>query len=270
MVVAKHIGRLGNNMFQIAASIGYAKRFGYQWAADSGSGVGEPYSSIHRVFPNLPKGEPYGGIRYHEHPNAFCRVHNQHYDQCHFNYHPIPDQGPNLSLTGFYQSWKYFENAQEEVKELFKLQHYPEMEGYVSIHVRRGDYVQHAGSFPPIDINYLSFALHGSLDTKQCMVFSDDIDWCKRYIPNHFSHITFEFSEGRSEAEDLARMASCSHHIIANSTYSWFGAYLGHNPDRKVISPSHKRPHWFGNTAGVRQDCIDLIPEGWIEIEWNK
>jgi len=55
MIVARNIGRLGNNMFQIAAAMGYAKRHGYQWAADSGRGVSEPYSAIHQVFPNLPK-----------------------------------------------------------------------------------------------------------------------------------------------------------------------------------------------------------------------
>lgn len=271
MVVAKHIGRLGNSMFQIAAAIGYAKRYGYQWAADSGSGVGEPYSSIHRVFPNLPKAEAYGGMRYQEHPSQFCKIHNQHYDQCHFNYHQIPDMGPNVSLQGFFQSWRYFENAVDEVKAAFPLTDYPEMRDYVSIHVRRGDYVQHAGSFPPVDEHFVNEAIKMLMAEEpvkiKFMVFSDDIAWCRGAWGNFGD--SFFFSEGRGDLEDLSRMASCSHHIIANSTFSWWASYLGKNPDRIIISPSHKRGNWFGMEAGVKQDCVDLIPPNWVQIEFR-
>lgn len=257
-------------MFQIAAAIGTAKRYGYQWAADSGSGVGEPYSSIHKVFPNLPKAEGYGGQRYHEHPHGFCKQHGVSYDQCHFDYHLIPDMGPNLSLTGFFQSWKYFENAHEEVRAAFPLTDYPEMRDYVSIHVRRGDYVQHAGSFPPIDGNYIYPAMEQLEELTgvymRYMFFSDDIQWCKENFSNTHGA---EYSDGRGDLEDLSRMASCSHHIIANSTFSWWAAYLGKNPDRIVVSPSHKRGNWFGMSAGVTKDCVDLIPPSWHQIEFR-
>lgn len=266
MIVTKHIGRLGNNMFQIATSIGYAKKYGYQWAADSGHGVSEPYSSIHQVFPGLPKGEPYGGQRYHEHPHGHCKLHGRSYDLCHFDYHPIPDMGPNLSLTGFFQSWRYFENAQEEVRAAFPLTDHPEMRDYISIHVRRGDYVQHAQSFPPIDLGYIQMATLkiGSLIgvPYKVLFFSDDIPWCKEF----FSATDAEYSEGRGDREDLSRMASCSHHIIANSTFSWWAACLGKNPDRIVVSPSHKRGNWFGYEAGVKQDVVDLLPPHWHQI----
>ena len=268
MIVARNIGRLGNNMFQISAAIGYAKKYGYQWAADSGRGLSEPYSSIHQVFPNLPKAEPYGGIRYQEHPGKHCSYHGRHYDLCHFDYHPIPDMGPNLSLTGFFQSWRYFDNAENEVKAAFPLTDYPEMRDYVSIHVRRGDYVQHVQSFPPINERYINEALHHvpSFGQKGVMLFSDDIEWCKSIYGDS---LNFYFSEGRSEYEDLCRMASCSHHIIANSTYSWWAAYLSKNPDRIVVSPSHKRGNWFGMKSGVVQDCVDLLPTEWKQIEFR-
>jgi len=267
MIVARNIGRLGNNMFQIAAAMGYAKRHGYQWAADSGRGVSEPYSAIHQVFPNLPKAEPYGGIRYQEHPAQFCKQHQQHFNDCHFNYHDIPDMGPNLSLMGFFQSWRYFESAQEEVRGAFPLTDHPEMRDYVSIHVRRGDYVQHAQSFPPIDDAYLLNATDVTDGLGRYMVFSDDIQWCREYFKKYGDVV--DYSEGRTEYEDLCRMASCSHHIIANSTYSWWAAYLGKNPDRIVVSPSHKRGNWFGMEAGVKQDCVDLLPPNWHQIEFR-
>jgi hypothetical protein len=278
-VVARNIGRLGNNMFQIGASIGYAKKYGHQWAADFGNGLSEPYSSIHKVFPNLPKAE-LSGNRYHEHPNEFCRLHNQHKDICHFDYHPIPDLGPNVALTGFFQSWKYFDNAQEEVKKVFELSHIEGYEDYVSIHVRRGDYVQHSGSFPPINEIYIYNAM-GEMAIKgmrKFIFFSDDIQWCKDLISKGFEvilngHINlnlntndfiFEFFEPGDERLSLSTMASCGHHIIANSTFSWWAAYLGHNPDRIVISPSAET--WFGPTSGVKKPVVDLLPDSWIKI----
>lgn len=275
MVVAKHIGRLGNNMFQIAASIGYAKKYGYEWAADPSNGHGEPYSSIHTSFPNLPKSTP-SGFRFHEHPNKFCDIHNKHLDECHFNYHEIRNIGPDVILSGFFQSWKYFEHCKEEVKQVFKLEHIPGYEDYVSIHVRRGDYVQHSGSFPPITIDYIDSAINtivskGINDLNQkFVVFSDDIKWCKEQFESNYSlafNECIEYSKGRNELQDLSLMASCGHHIIANSTFSWWGAYLGHNPNRIVISPSCENGSWFGPTAGVKHAVVDLLPPEWIQIK---
>lgn len=284
MVVARNIGRLGNNMFQIAAAIGYARKYGYEWAADESNGHGEPYSSIHKAFPNLPKHKFGGGIRYHEHPNAFCEQHKQHFDDCHFNYHDIPDLGPNVTLTGFYQSWKYFEHCKEEVKEVFKLPHVEGYEDCVSVHVRRGDYVQHSGSFPPVTKDYILNSMQLFLDKnpyQRFIVFSDDIQWCKEHIKLHCWVADNEeteqakfiqdmmtkmvtYSEGRNELQDLSLMASCGHHIIANSSFSYWGAYLGYNPNRTVICPSAET--WFGPTAGVKQPVKDLILPEWIQI----
>lgn len=266
-VVARNIGRLGNNMLQIAAAIGYARKYGYDWAADSSRGVSEPYSAIHEVFPHLPKAQP-NGVRYHEHQNKFCKLHNTHLDQCHFNYHPIPDMGPNLILTGFFQSYKYFEGAEEEIKKVFALPHWAEYENYVSCHIRRGDYVQHSGSFPPITSSYIDKAIikiHelDKPDSGKVIFFSDDIKWAKE---NH-SGPNSEFSEGRTERQDLEIMASCRHHVIANSTFSWFAAYLGHNPNRIIVTPSAKRGSWFGLQNGVQQDVVDLLPPEWIQID---
>lgn len=263
MVVAKHIGRLGNNMLQIAAAIGYAKKYGYEWAVDPSSGHGEPYSSIHTSFPNLPKSTP-SGLRFHEHPNRFCDIHNKHLDECHFNYHDIQNLGPDVILSGFFQSWKYFEHCKEEVKQVFKLEHISGYEDYVSIHVRRGDYVQHSDSFPPVTIDYINSALDLLPISEKLLVFSDDIEWCK----NNLGHLKIcEFSEGRNEIQDLSLMASCGHHIIANSTFSWWSAYLGHNPNRIVISPSCENGSWFGPTAGVKHAVVDLLPPEWIQIK---
>lgn len=265
-------GRLGNLMFQLSACIGYGKKYNVQWGAPRNT---REVPRFHEFFPGLPICEAsYRG--YNEHPDAFCQVHGVHKNQCHFDYHDIPFVPGGVTLHGFFQSWKYFENAKEEVRKAFTLKDYPEMRDYVSIHIRRGDYVDHAGSFPPVDAAYLGLACPKMVEFLglgyKAIVFSDDIQYCKDHLfwnsetPSPFN---VEFSEGRSEYEDLCRMASCSHHIIANSTFSWFAAYLGKNPDRIVVSPSHKRGQWFGMDAGVKQDCIDLIPPSWHEIEFR-
>lgn len=280
MISSMLIGRLGNSMFQIAQSIAYATKYGYNWAVQEVPHNNE--SAIHRIFPNLPKTN-HKDNRYQEHPNRFCEQHGRHFDLCHFDYHDIPDVGPNVYFVGFWQSWKYFEHCKEEIKELFKLPHVEGYEDYVSIHVRRGDYVQHSGSFPPITMNYISKSMQYFLDRNQFqrfIIFSDDIQWCKDNITLHCYNPTdpettqkimdsmLEFDNlptGQGyELQKLSLMASCGHHIIANSTFSWWASYLGHNPNRIVISPSAET--WFGPSCGVKQPVKDLILPEWIQI----
>lgn len=267
MVVAQHIGRLGNNMFQIAAAIGYARKYGYKWAADERSGLSEPYSSIHKVFPNLPK-SPCNGRKYNEHPNAFCHQHGCHFDICHFDYHDLLDRGNDVTLFGFYQSLKYFENVQDEVKKVFALERYPEYEKFTSIHVRRGDYVQYSGSFPPITSEYVRLAMN-KIRVQDYLVFSDDIGWCKEnlaHLNNSFHR--FEFVDEPNERKSLSMMASCANHIIANSSFSWWGGYLGHNPDKMIVAPAQSGFNWFGPKGGVKNPKT-LIPDTWIQIEFR-
>lgn len=246
IVTSRYIGRLGNNMFQLAAAIGYATRFGYTWKS---SDVNNEVPDWFNYFPDLPRSRS-GGRSY----------------QCHdpktFNYKPIPHMG-GCTLMGFFQSLKYFDHCQDEVKEVFKLPIISGMEEYCSIHVRRGDYVQYKKSFPPVTINYINKAIKEmkKRGVKKFIVFSDDIKWCKSHIKN------VEFSSG-TPFEDMSKMASCGNHIIANSSFSWWAAYLGINPDRHIITPSHKT--WFGKDNGVVQAIgypKDIIPDGWQQID---
>lgn len=255
------IGRTGNLMFQCAACIGTAKTHGVKWGVPSDT---REVPHFHQMFKNLPRAD--GSYRrYQEHPNAHCEKHGMHYDQCHFNYHPIPAQSSPTKLVGFFQSWKYFEHAEDEVKAAFKLDRHNEYNDKVSIHVRRGDYVQHSGSFPPVDMAYLIQAM-SHFPNRKFVVFSDDLDWCRI---NLGSPDNIEYCDERNEFRALSYMASCSDHIIANSTFSYWGAYLGWNQKRKVITPSCERGQWFGWESGVRQDCVDLLPPSWTQIKWR-
>jgi hypothetical protein len=252
-VNAQPIGRLGNQMFQVSAALGYAKKFGLQWGFPSDT---REVPNLRKFFPNIPVLD-----------GQFKRLNWA--DPAFFNYQPIPNLHRDTTLVGFYQSEKYFEGQQEEVRKLFKLNIQPEYKDYVSIHVRRGDYVQHANSFPPVTDDYLikAFNFFCPLKTK-FIFFSDDIRWCVDFTKKWFSafdDVDFIFSEGRNEFEDLSLMASCSHNIIANSTFSWWGAWLNPNPDKIVVSPSMY--NWFGPgfTGSVPKD---IIPPEWHQIKF--
>ena len=247
IVTSRFIGRIGNNMFQLAAAIGYARRFGYEWrSASENKEVPEWFD----YFPHLQKSNPRGSSY-------------QCHDPSTFNFKPIPNMG-SCTLMGFFQSLKYFEHCQDEVKEVFKLPVNDAMKDYCSIHVRRGDYVKYKGSFPPVPISYVEKAITEmrSRGITKFIVFSDDLNWCKSKIKN------VDFAAG-NPFQDLSDMASCSNHIIANSTFSWWAAYLGINPDKHIISPSHKS--WFGRENGVVQAIgfpKDIIPDGWQQIDF--
>jgi hypothetical protein len=276
-VYPKFIGRLGNNLFQIAACIGYAKRFGINWGIRKGY-VERGFNAfqVDKFFPGLPAFEGDVGIRHQEHKNnEFCYLHSCGLDECWFNYHPFPfmtGHHANVEMNGFWQSWKYFEGADEEVREAFRL---PVIEGYrdyVSVHVRLGDYLQHSDSFPPITEDYVREAYDNvqriTGRDPNILVFSDNIEMVKPWFHDWREGLV-EFSERRNELEDFQLMMSCGYNIIANSSYSWWAAWLNSNPDKIVVSPSCKRGQWFGMQSGVRRDCVDLLPPEWIQIEFR-
>lgn len=253
LVTYRSIGRLGNQIFQLSASIGYAKKHGMRWAAPSNT---RETPAFHQYFPGLPKTGGQSGRRYEAH------------DPSMFGYREIPHFPEGITMVGFFQSLKYFENAQDEVRQALNLKYAEGYEDYVSIHVRRGDYVQNANSFPPITEDYIDSALaqikRSGTDFTKVIFFSDDIQWCIDKFPS-LGRVTCHYSKGRSEYEDLCLMASCGHHVIANSTFSWWGAWLGRNPNKIVVSPHHTS--WFGPNGPT--DTKDLIPDSWHQIKFR-
>jgi hypothetical protein len=260
LIYPQFIGRLGNNLFQIAACIGYAKKHNVGWGIKKGY-VERGFNAfqVDKYFPHLPTATDCHDFKTYNEP--------------HFNYKEIPFVPRGTKIVGFWQSIKYFEHCQEDVKKILNIKYVDGYSDYVAIHVRRGDYVQHSGSFPPVDELYitmagLEMALRGA--GKKYLFFSDDIQWCKNFVNDYkdLSDMGFEFSEGRNEYEDLCLMASCGHNIIANSSFSWWGAFLNRNPNKIVVSPHYK--NWFGENAGtVKDQTQDLIPDNWIQIRFR-
>lgn len=163
---------------------------------------------------------------------------------------------PNLNLQGFYQSEKYFDDCKDIIHNLLT----PRI-GFgikydtTAIHVRRGDYLNLKKEYVQLTQDYYNMAMEETKTTKY-IVFSDDISWCKE----NFKGEQFEFSEGRAPVEDLALMLACQNQIIANSSFSWWGAYLNKNPSKVVVAPKA----WFG--PALAHDTKDLVPESWLRI----
>lgn len=241
-VYAKQYGRTGNNLFQKAAAIGYAEKHGMAY--------------------DLRKSGP--PSCYHKH---VIQEAGHHYQELEFD--PEFRNEYAIVLDGYWQSEKYFAHCRGEVLKAFNYKWRPISEEFCSIHVRRGDYLKYPDKHPVVTEDYLdqaiAYMVH-NVGINRFMVFSDDIEYCQQLMPAFSANgSTFIYAMNGADTEDLVRMSECRHHIISNSTFSWWGAWLNQNQDKVVISPS--KDNWFG-PGNVHLDTSDLIPESWIQIKY--
>jgi hypothetical protein len=186
----------------------------------------------------------------------------------------------NVYVQGFWQSEKYFADIAPLIRqELQPLERSPVQWAeqrlkklkarygqVVSLHVRRGD-LAHAHEVlgrkdivygAPISRRYIEQTMQQFDDDVCFLVFSDtqaDIDWCRENIRAR----NIEFSLSKSELRDFCAMSLCDHHIIANSTFSWWAAWLNAKPGRRVIAPRT----WSGPEAPADMPTEDLMPKNW-------
>jgi hypothetical protein len=136
----------------------------------------------------------------------------------------------------------------------------------VSLHVRRGDYVTNPAArefHGLLGMDYYGAALEQLIELTgerdlELFVFSDDIDWCKRQL--EFGYPTTFIDSGNSGAEDMRLMKRCRHHVIANSSFSWWGAWLGNHPEKVVIAPKN----WFRDAAADAE--TEIVPANWLRL----
>lgn len=250
-------GRLGNQMFQYAALRGIAAKHGYDWCIPP-SNFSHPYYE-HQLFEIFTL----NSLKYvgYVDDNFNLVVESGFYfDSDLFNL--CPD---NTNLGGFFQSEKYFKHIENEIKEDFTFNPnildsckkiINELGNCLSIHVRKTDY-DLCDDF--LGIDYYSKALKYFDNYDKIIVFSDDIEWCKEQ--KLFATDKFFISEYKNNATDLCLMTLCKWHIIANSSFSWWGAWLSNS--RKIVAPKV----WFGKEpSGRKNHTRDIIPEKWIKI----
>jgi len=195
-----------------------------------------------------------------------------------FSYDPnFFKANPNVLIKGYWQSEKYFSHVTSLVKKelTFKKSIQEKNKSFVdrlnqgvsvSLHLRLGDYLSHPVSKKihgalPIEyyqrsVNHLQATINERI---QFYIFSDDIEWAKNNL--HISaDVTFiDNSFNLTDADEMYLMSQCKHNIIANSSFSWWAAWLNDNPEKIVIAPQK----WFND--GIR-DTQDLIPEKWLKI----
>lgn len=156
----------------------------------------------------------------------------------------------------YVQDEQFFEDSKEYIKELYGSD--IGYSNYVSIHVRRGDYVGNKFYVDLFGNGYYERAM-ALFPDDQFIVFSDDIEWCKQQ--EIFKGCAF--SEGNDEITDMNMMASCKHNIIANSSYSWWAAYLNPNLGKRVIAPKD----WYTLTSPI--DGHISVPSTKLLAEWE-
>lgn len=250
-VTCKLYGRMGNQMFQIAATMGLAYKHGAEFLIPRYTGdPGRPADELY--FNHFPEFKPSEHRIKHvtrEMGHAFQRL----------NYFP------NMQIDGYWQTEKYFEHIREEVVRWFEKaldNGRPLRPDTVGLHVRRGDYVNNP-NFPVIPMTYIDQAIgyFKAQGFTKFFVSSDGIDWCKENLKHD---VEFDFTDSRTPHENMWELSLCAHQIISNSTFSWWAAWLNRNSDKQVIAPAYT--NWFGRN--VRLDCKDVIPKTWMQIAY--
>jgi hypothetical protein len=205
-----------------------------------------------------------------------------HYCEPHFHYDPaFEGLGPQTSLFGYFQSERYFTSIAESLRGWFfprepfgvaaavmreRIDRCPLP---VSIHIRRGDYLDPGTaefhgilgeSYYRQALNRIETVLGEGIDF---FVFSDDsgaADQVLNFVPK--SRLNHVRGDPERPWEDMALMAHCRHHVTANSSFSWWGAWLNRSPDKVVVAPRA----WFAAAELKKHSTADLYPPGWILI----
>jgi hypothetical protein len=185
-----------------------------------------------------------------------------------FEYINNPLINENVMIDGFFQSEKYFVHHRKQIIDFFDFSFINKTyinENYsfitnkkcTSIHIRRGDYLKFPNHHPTQTIDYYYDSIEMlKNNTDLFIIFSDDIEWCREnIIIDNVIYI-----EDEKDYIELYLMSLCKNNVISNSSFSWWGAWLNENVDKKVIGPKK----WFG--SNITHNTDDIIPESWIKI----
>lgn len=239
MITCKLNGGLGNQLFIISHIFSFAKRYGLEYAIPLQ--VENPHIAGKGtyIFP---------GINYSGNIPELTL-----YKEQTFHYTPLP-KIDNVCFYGYFQAWRYFDEYKTDLLKAFGFNDLPTNKGFVSIHVRMGDYVRFPDHHPVVSLEYIEKAVAVfKKEDVSFQIFSDDIEAAKNYIPREiFNDHNYEFEETGDELADLKYMAMAEHNITANSSFSAWAAYINPNPNKKIIQPAI----WFGklipnNTADL-------------------
>ena len=262
------IGRLGNQMFQYAALKGIAANCGYQYAIPDHSmfydfGQWEHHELQH-VF-KLP------GLHFAGHiVGPYSQPEEVYAASYRFDENLFMNCPDNRSIIGYFETEKYFVNIKDDVLKDFEFLDniISECTAYFntlnlnnpcSLVVRRGDFI---GQRPHSDLDYYQRAIKSMGSDREYFIVSDDISWCREqelFKKHNCKFMDAEYPFAKSHF-DLCTISLCSDHIIANSTFSWWAAYLSKNKNKRIIAPKI----WFGEY--LNHDTTDIYCHEWEVI----
>jgi hypothetical protein len=257
-VIASNIfGGLGNTMFQIAT--GYSKSLDEN--SDFIVDVTELFNTHHPISKYL--NTIFQRIKF-----SSEKIQYNVYSVPFFHYCELPNFGGDIKLHGYFQSEKYFKKNREKVLEIFECDDKVKQKLIIkyedilknktcSIHIRRGDYLHLNNNHPVLSLDYYEESYNIIGEDSTYLIFSDDIEFCKTnfgFIKNKI------FIEDLEDYEEIYLMSFCDNNIIANSSFSWWGAWL--NKKKNIVISPRK---WFG-PAYSSYITDDLYSENWIII----
>lgn len=292
MVIANIIGGLGNQMFQYAAGRALSLARGQPLELDISGFKGYELHygfELQRVFDCPVKTDTSTALRnilgwqcapgikqMLARPSMKAFRRNTFVVEPHFHYWPgIMNVPQDCYLVGYWQSEKYFRSISSVIRTDFtfktplvnrnaKLAEQIGQVNAVSLHVRRGDYAKNPrtnATHGLCSLDYYQAAIQYIADRVEqpCFfIFSDDIAWVKDNLKMDFPCQYVDHNQGAESYNDMRLMCLCQHQIIANSSFSWWGAWLNPGPEKIVVAPQK----WFANGNNIK----DLFPQGWVKL----
>lgn len=246
MVTCKLYGRAANQAFQISAAICHAWKMGVDFAIPRKTTSPKVWSTYFKHLPALQSN----------------RTTEHYFFQNGHGYNPIPGYN-DVTLDGYWQSAKFWNGQNEELAQVMGFNF--KQADYVSVHIRRGDYLRFSDQFPVLPMEYYVQAISTMKEKgyNYFKIYSDDIKWCMNaFDKNIYGDFQITYSTGKDAVSDMKDMFNAKAMILANSTFSLYPALL-RTDNPVVISPADHR--WFGPKG---QDMIsnDRVPERFIKI----
>lgn len=185
------------------------------------------------------------------------------------------DLSEKTTLFGYFQNENYFKGISKQLRIDFtfkaplkgkndEIRTIIEQNTSVSIHIRRGDYSNSNSNLPILDISYYKKAIEhiaSQINKPYFFIFSDGIDWVKENLDlSKFNHQFIDWNKNENSYIDMQLMSMCKHNIIANSSFSWWAAWLNANPNKLVIAPDK----WYKGDNGKYPD--GFLPKEWITL----
>jgi hypothetical protein len=290
MKIVNILGGLGNQMFQYALALALKEKCNDEVKIDPRAFHGYPIHNgyeLKRIFKvEIPEATikevvklayPFYNYRIWQLCKFLPRRHTMKYEGISMAYDErVFENNVDEYLIGYWQTENYFCSIRQNILKAFsfppfKIESMNEKFAYelqqkcsVSIHIRRGDYLKINNTFGICSTDYYTRAIIKIQKMEPVdlfVIFSDDIDWCIEQFKKTIGNISVKFvnwNKGTESFRDMQLMSLCKHNIIANSSFSWWGAWLNQNPNKIVIAPSR----WM-NSKG----WSEIIPHEWITIK---